>query len=58
MGILANASAQKYHEEIKDKMNYEPNRRDHLDGGSNRNEWTQFEYGYIAGLMKVDLPSD
>ena len=41
-------------EEPQDHYNYEPNKRGRDEGGSNRNEWTQFEYGFISGLMKMD----
>jgi len=38
----------------KENYDYTPNRRGRDEGGSNRNEWTQFEYGFISGLMKMD----
>ena len=56
--FLAIVAAQKYHDDIKENLDFQPNRRDHKDGGSNRNEWTQFEYGFVSGLMKVDLPKN
>jgi hypothetical protein len=33
---------------------FQPNHRSHSSGGSNRNEWSQFEYGFMNGLLKVN----